>query len=261
MNRSILSTIISLIYRPMYAVDPGVGDTGNKVEAPTPEVARGYLAEFGHSADSLKAMKDEDVVKLHGTVSANYGKRFETEFKAASEKGSKEKEAATAANKTKWEKGEHKLELAQGSRLRQSDVDSIAAIARERGLSLDEAKNLLKDREGTVAAYVDSLAEQARTSHAQWQKELREHPKLGGEKLAATQAACQRAIDRFMPADLRAKLRETGFGDHPLMVEFVYNIGSAMKEDGGIQPGGGAGGDDKGQSAADKLYPSTASTT
>lgn len=34
-----------------------------------PADARGYLKNFGHSEDALKEMPDEDVVKLHGTVS------------------------------------------------------------------------------------------------------------------------------------------------------------------------------------------------
>jgi hypothetical protein len=54
-----------------------------------------------------------------------------------------------------------------------------------------------------------------------------------------------------MSPEFREALKNTRFGDHPLMVKFLSAVGAAMGEDGGM--GGGSGGGGK-KSAEDVLY-------
>lgn len=52
----------------------------------TPEVARTFLADYGHGPETLKTMADPDVLKLHGTVSAAQKKMLEAEVSKATAK-------------------------------------------------------------------------------------------------------------------------------------------------------------------------------
>lgn len=240
MNRTYLAQAIGRMYR---APDPGTGDGGTggaggsgAVDAPA---ARTFLTDFVSDPESLKTMPDADVVKLHGKVTASTTKHFQT----LAEKQKQERLNAAKGIK---------LELPQESKLHATDVERIAAYAREQGLSLQEAQAVLSENEKAVTAFEARQREQVATQRAKWVDEWQADPALGGEKLATTQKNILRTIDKFMPKPLQEKLKETGIGAYPDFVRFLNNIGASMAEDGGIN--GGGGGSDASLSAADKLY-------
>jgi hypothetical protein len=247
MNRTILAGLIGMMYRaPAGEGDGGAGGTGaggtgqqqqqTQVDAPG---ARAYLADFVSDPESLKTMPDADVLKLHGKVAGSTQKHFAT----LSEK--QKQERLNAAK-------DLKLEAPQGSKLHQTDVERIAAYARSQGLSVDEAKAMLAENEKAVTAHEARQIEAANEQRSKWVTEWQADPALGGEKLVTTQKNIQRVIDRFMPAPLQAKLKESGLGAYPDFVRMLNNVGAAMAEDGGIN--GGQGGGQGEVSAADKLY-------
>lgn len=144
------------------------------------------------------------------------------------------------------------LELPKDSKLVQADVDRIAAIAREQGLSQEQATKLLTEQNATVAAYEARQTEAAKTQRAAWAKAVTEDKEIGGDKLSVTQRNSMRVVEKFMPQPLRDKLRETGLGDYPDFVRFLNNVGAAMAEDSGVVNSGGPA---HGQvDAASKLY-------
>ena len=245
MNRTLIATLVTNALRRF-----GDGD------APTfdPAAARTELVQYGHSEDALKAMKDEDVKGLHGRVTAATQKSVETHTKVSAEKSKQEQAAAAKAVGEKWTKGEHKLELPEGSKLNQSDIDEIAAIARERGLSPDDAKAVLAEREKAYVTHESRAVETMKGERVKWVESVKADKELGGDNLAETQRLSMLAIERFATPTLREKLRETGFGDHPEIVRMWVQIGKAMSEDkpgvGGGLGKGGAGPTD----AASKLY-------
>lgn len=248
MNQTILGRLINLMFVRMYATEGEGGGTGAATPPVVkPEDARAFLVEFGHSADTLKTAKDEDVLKTYGTVNASFTKRAEAASKAAAEKSTKEATEAVAGNKTKWEKGEHKLELpTEKTMLTQADADEIAATAREQGLSPDQAKAALQSRDVAYQTAIKRQIAMSDAQHAEWVKTLQADPEL-----PTLQKNSQRAIDKFMSPEFRTALKNTRFGDHPLMVKFLSAVGAAMGEDGGM--GGGSGGGGK-KSAEDVLY-------
>lgn len=246
MNRTTLARLIGMMYRA--PAGEGEGGTGaaaagangapgaTQVDAPG---ARAYLADFVSDPESLKTMPDADVLKLHGKVSGSTQKHFAT-------LAEKQKAARLEAAKGL------KLEAPQGSKLHQSDVERIAAYAREQGLSVDEAKAVLGENEKAVTAFEARQIEAANAQRAGWVKEWQADPALGGDKLVTTQKNIQRVIDRFMPEPLQVKLKESGLGAYPDFVRMLNSIGASMAEDGGIN--GGHGGGQGEVSAADKLY-------
>lgn len=254
MNQTLLARLIGMMFR---APEPGNGGGGGgggggDVQV-TPADARTYLSDFGHNADTLKGMQDADVLKLHKNVSTAYSKRVESDGKAAKEKADKEAQAKTAAAKQAWEKGEIKLQAPQGSKLVQTDIDRIAATARERGLSKEQADELIKQEHEFAERYATTQAEAAKKQREGWVEAIKNDKDIGGANLARTQKRSQAVIDTFMPEKLRIALRETGLGDHPEFVRFLDAVGAAMDEDSPAGGGGGGGGNGK-KSAEEVLY-------
>lgn len=218
----------------------------------TPADARQYLSEFGHSPDALKGMQDADVVKLHQTVSANYSKRMTAEQKAAAERA---KEAAKGI----------KLEAPKDSKLSQDDVERIAARARERGLTPEQAKAELDYENSVLTGFekraVEAFNQQQAERKSKWQEAIKKDPDLGGDNVQRTEKHVQLARDTFMGEnvhadmkELRALLDHSGLGSHPGMVRMLATIGAALAEDdGGPQGGAAAGGGGK-KSAINTLY-------
>lgn len=244
MNQRMLAKIIGQLFM---APDPGNGGTGGggtgtEPPAVKPEDARAFVADFVQP-DALKAMKDEDVVKEY----ARYNTVVEKHTKAH---GEKSKAAALEAAKAL------KLDLPKDTKLHATDAESVLAYARKHGLSADQAKEALLQRNEAIEGYVKRQGEQAKAKQDEWVKTVSADPDLGGAKLTETQKQAQLAIDKFMPQPLRDMLRESGLGDHPEVIRFLRNVGATLKED--SAPNNGSGGGKGEVSLADKMYPSTA---
>lgn len=67
----------------------------------TPEAARGFLTEFGHSADTLKTLPDEKVLEVYGTASAAHKKHLDA---ATAKSGERWRENYAARLKANAEK-------------------------------------------------------------------------------------------------------------------------------------------------------------
>lgn len=105
---------------------------------------------------------------------------------------------------------------------------------------LAEATRLAKDAGWTQQEAEAFLAEQValrQQTAARLLAQLQAHPEVGGSRLAATQVAVQRVLDRFLPASspegaaLRRNLNKTGLGNYPPLVVLLARIGQAMAED------------------------------
>lgn len=252
MNRTLISVAVAaaLVINPRRR-------HGDEPPAFDPAAARTDLVGYGHNAETLKGMKDEDVKALHTNVSATVSKHIEAHGKTAAEKSKGEQETARKTVAAQWEKGELKLELPKESKLHQSDIDEVAAIARERGLSKDDAAAMLAQREKAAAGFEARSIETMKAARTQWVSDIKADKELGGDNLPETQRLSMLAVERFATPALREKLRETGFGDHPEIVRMFTAIGKAMSED---KPGvgGGLGGAKGGEkSAAEVLYDNT----
>lgn len=243
MNPTILARIIGQTFRAPDDGKGGAGGTGATApDAAAVTAARTYLADFV-DAEPLKAMKDEDVVKQH----TRYTAAFDKHTKAGAEK--------TKAEAIEKAKG-IKLELPKDSLLTQPEIDKIAATARERGLSLEQANELVASQNEAVKAHVARQVESSTKQREEWVKTVQNDPDLGGAKLTVTQRNSQRAIDTFLDADVRKFLRESGFGDHPGLVRALAKIGAAMSEDGRVGGDPGSGGK---KTAEQVLYGSSSS--
>ena len=192
------------------ATDTKVADTSKSAETSTTTDAKAADTKADDKADTSKA---DDT---GGDKSAD----TKTDDKAQSKAPDK-----------------YELKLSENSLLEPSVIDEVAAIAREQGLSNEQAQ----ERLGQIEAQVEAKRE---ANIKAWEKEVTADKELGGEKLQSTQANITRFASRFAPKDspIAALLHRSGYGSHPAVVRLMNDIGKAMAEDKPLGHGGASGG-------------------
>lgn len=139
------------------------------------------------------------------------------------------------------------LKLQQDSVLDTSVVDEIAAIARERGLSNEQAQAALDEVEGKTKATREANLQR-------WSAETKAAFK--DEDPTAFDKTLKLARDRFIPKDspLARLLDQSGYGSHPAVVKHFYELGKAMREDSATQSVN-AGGKPPEKTSSQVMYP------
>lgn len=122
-----------------------------------------------------------------------------------------------------------------GSLVAAPHLEKIAAFARERGFSQEQAQALVEHESASLKTYIDGQVSAFRkTAMEDWPKVAESHPDLGGGdpvKFKESVALANRALERFAPPELVGVLRESGYGNHPDLVRAWRNVGKAMAED------------------------------
>jgi hypothetical protein len=82
---------------------------------------------------------------------------------------------------------------------------------------------------------------------------------FGGDKLSENLGVAKKALDAFGTAELRSLLNQSGLGDHPEVIRFMYRAGKAISEDRfvGGAPAVGKGAPKNFADFADVLYSNT----
>jgi hypothetical protein len=121
---------------------------------------------------------------------------------------------------------EYQLALQQGTILEASDLADVAAMAKQQGLTQEEAQ-------AALVAYEQSLRDQS----TKFRSELEADTTLGGANLATTQRNVIRALDSLAPAStvegkaLRTFLDKSGLGNSLHIVRLLDKVGRGMGED------------------------------
>lgn len=179
---------------------------------------------------------------------------------AAAPAPKKEGEAAAAAPTPAKKEGEPaspevKLELPEGSKLTSEDVDRIASLAKDLGLSQDAASKLLQ-RESEMASSREELAlSQLQEQSDAWKQEIVNDKEFGGERAAETAQLAHDFAKRFGDENFVSELERTGLGNHPGLVKMFARAGKAMASD-VIRSGGTPAGAKKATTES-KLYANT----
>ncbi len=138
----------------------------------------------------------------------------------------------------------YELKLEENSLLGADDLERIEAVARQQGLSNEDAQAFVDKQQAEVFAIIEKRKEA-------WHKESSMDKEIGGEKFAENAELAKRAFDRVAPEGLKAEMDRTGYGNHPLVLKMFVNLGRMMANDKLVQ--GGAGGSTS-KSAAELLY-------
>lgn len=161
------------------------------------------------------------------------------------------------------------LKLPEQTSLGTAVVERTAAIARELGLSQDNAQKTLEFVNTEVAAQLAAVTEAHQPGGAEWTKNVEgweaaalADPDLGGsgkpEVLKANAALAQRVLASFFPPTVKEFLVETGFGSNPDVLRGFVKIGRAMSEGSLVTAAPAATAAATPEEKAQRMYPSMA---
>ena len=111
------------------------------------------------------------------------------------------------------------------------DPDVLTAfgeVAKELDLPQDAAQKVLDKVAPVIQATQAKVLEQVKTDQA---NDSQADKEFGGENLAENLEIAKKSLDAFGSDSLKSLLHETGFGNHPEIIRFMYKAGKAISED------------------------------
>lgn len=178
-------------------------------------------------------------------------------------------EPAADAVKEQPTEGEPKVEGApeaytdftapEGVELPSAVLDAFKGSAKNLNLSQEKAQQLLTELAPVIAKQnSEAINALQKKAVAQWLKETSADPEFGGANLEANLAIAHRAMSKEVatPA-LRKLLDDSGLGNHPEVVRWMYRVGKHMVPDSKHLTGAAQTGGEK--TATEVLWPTPAS--
>lgn len=142
------------------------------------------------------------------------------------------------------------FKLPEGVKIDEAKADSFSALCKKAGLSQEAAQEFLDSYVAETTGAAENAKATAKAEIAKWASDTKALPELGGENLPKTIALANKAVD-LGPPELKAFLKGSGLGNHPLIVRWAHAIGAKVAEDKVVQ-GGDAGAS---RDAAKTLFP------
>ena len=107
-------------------------------------------------------------------------------------------------------------------------VTAFGEVAKELDLPQDAAQKVLDKVAPVIQAKQAKVLEQVKVD---WANDSQADKEFGGENLAENLNVAKQALDAFGSDSLKSLLHETGFGNHPEIIRFMYKAGKAISED------------------------------
>ena len=107
-------------------------------------------------------------------------------------------------------------------------VTAFGEVAKELDLPQDAAQKVLDKVAPVIKAKQAKVLEQVKLD---WANDSQADKEFGGENLAENLNVAKQALDAFGSDSLKSLLHETGFGNHPEIIRFMFKVGSAISED------------------------------
>ena len=107
-------------------------------------------------------------------------------------------------------------------------VTAFGEVAKELDLPQDAAQKVLDKVAPVIQAKQAKVLEQVKTD---WANDSQADKEFGGENLAENLEIAKKSLDAFGSDTLKSLLHETGFGNHPEIIRFMFKVGLAISED------------------------------
>lgn len=210
------------------------------------------------AGESKESESTATTLATGGAEAAAAEKQAAEEKKAEEAKGAETKKAeedkAVESKKADGKPApptEYKLKMPEDSLLDSSAVERTAAEAKKRGLSNDQAQQLLEDQNRAVSDHLEATS----VLSEQWLAEAKADPGIVGKDGSGFDESCEhakRAIDKYATEGFIKVLNETGIGNHKDVIKTFKAIGLTLREDSWIgAPDRGA---KKQKSTEEKFY-------
>ena len=107
-------------------------------------------------------------------------------------------------------------------------LEAYSEVAKKLNLSQEAAQSVLDAMAPKMAERQMAQIEAVRNG---WAESSKGDKEFGGEKLPQNLSVAKKALDQFGTAELRSLLNESGLGNHPEVIRFMYRAGKAISED------------------------------
>jgi len=116
-------------------------------------------------------------------------------------------------------------------------LTAFGEVAKDLDLPQEAAQKVLDKVAPVIQAKQAKAVEQAR---ADWANESQSDEEFGGENLASNLEIAKSSLNEFGTDALKSLLSESGLGNHPEIIRFMYRAGKAISEDGYVGNSQGA---------------------
>lgn len=118
----------------------------------------------------------------------------------------------------------YELKMPEKSPLAAAHLEKVAAIAKEQGLSQEEAQAFLEHDHEVASSVVAAQLENVKVQQDEWKKASVADPEIGGAKLAENAEYTKRFLDRYGSLEMKHILDASGFGNHPEVVRTFSRV-------------------------------------
>ena len=107
-------------------------------------------------------------------------------------------------------------------------ITAFGEVAKDLNLPQEAAQKVLDKVAPVIQAKQAKVLEQAKLD---WANDSQADKEFGGENLKANLDIAKSALDAFGTDALKSLLEESGFGNHPEIIRFMFRAGQAISED------------------------------
>jgi hypothetical protein len=150
-------------------------------------------------------------------------RKSEDDAKAAAE--AKQKENFGAPEKFEFKRDENRAPL------KPELLTKLEAFARERNLSQKSADVLHVLGREVADAALEQVQETIEKTKADWEVQSKADKEFGGDQLDANLGVARKALEVHGTPELKALLNDSGLGNHPEVIRWMYRVGKTIKQD------------------------------
>lgn len=130
------------------------------------------------------------------------------------------------------------FKAAEGKEFDSNVISAFSDAARELNLTQEAAQKMLDKMAPALEARQTEQVEAVRNA---WAESSKADKEFGGEKISENMGIAQKALEKFGTQELRTLLEESGLGNHPEVIRFMFRAGKALSEDTYVGSSQGAG--------------------
>jgi len=149
------------------------------------------------------------------------------------------KDGETQADKPQGAPEKYEFKAPEGKEFDAEIIGNFSEIAKELNLTQDAAQKLVEAMGPKIAERQLAQVEAIRN---EWAQQSQMDKEFGGDKLNENMAVAKKALDSFGTPELRTMLVQSGLGNNPEVIRFMYRAGKAISEDTFVGNSPGAGG-------------------
>ena len=127
---------------------------------------------------------------------------------------------------------EYELKLPEDSLLDADAQADVISFATEHKLSNEQAQAIAERDNQVLLGRADELIESANQLRENWRKDTEADQEIGGSRLPETVGLAKQGLSQVEGGvELAKLLNETGYGNHPVVVKYLRNVGKGYSND------------------------------